>query len=240
MARQAAVGLLLAIVVSSACGRDSPNSPMPTPTAPPAPLLTAAQIEGRVVDVDLEEPMPGAQVTAVSVCYSSTLAPSERVSRCDAVDQPYSTTADEQGMFRLTANLPQDWYGLRLEVIKPGFEPATTPVPAESARNAVLRAYRSIRIRPGESVQLRVLFQETCAYEDIACRRINVEASPGEAIELEVLPLQAEDAFGVMVEPFPAHVDPLQTRLTVRSGDAWIVRSSASVGSGIVTVAARR
>jgi hypothetical protein len=192
----------------------------------------AAQIDGLVVDADLEEPIPGAQVTAVAVC--------DRLFRCGPVEQPYSTTANEQGMFRLTANLPQAWNGVQLTVTNPGFEPATMSVQAESAMNAVLRAYPSIRIRPGESVQLRILFRETCTFEDIPCRRINVEASSGEAIELEVFPVQAEDAFGVMVEPFPFHVDPLQARLRVHSGDAWIVRSTLSRGTGMVTVVARR
>ena len=56
--------------------------------------------------------------------------------------------------------------------------------------NAVLRAYRAITIRPGESVQLRVLFQETCADESIPCRRIIVEAAADELINLEVLSVQ--------------------------------------------------
>jgi hypothetical protein len=144
-------------------------------------------------------------------------------------------------MFRLTTNLPQGWNGLRLAVVSPGFEPATMVLDPESVSNAVLRAYRSITIRPGESVQLRVLLQqETCAYDDIACRPITVEASVGEGINVEVFPAQIDDAFGVIAEPFPFHVDPLETRLTVRGGTAWIVRSSSSTGTGMVTVVATR
>jgi hypothetical protein len=150
-------------------------------------------------------------------------------------------------MFRLTANLPQDWTELRLEVVNPGFEPTTNLLKAESAMNAVLRAYRAITVRPGESVQLRVLFQGTLCVasswldgDSIPCRRIIVEVSADEAINLEVFPLQAQDAFGVMVEPFEFPIPPLQTRLTVRGGAAWIVRSAASSGTGMVTVVARR
>ena len=231
MDRHAAVGLLLAIVVCGGCERESriPALNTPLPTAPSRPLA-AAQIEGRVIDADLEKPMPGAHITTVQVCYPG---------RCGQPDQPYSTVADEHGMFRLTANLPHDWENLRLKVVNPGFEPTEMYLKPESAMNAVLRAYRAITIRPGESVQLRVLFQETCAFESIPCRRIIVEAAVDELVNLEVLPVQAQDSFGVMVE-FPINLPPLQTRLAVRGGAVWIVRSAASSGTGMVTVVARR
>jgi hypothetical protein len=69
-------------------------------------------------------------------------------------------------MFRLTANLPQDWEELMLEVVNPGFEPREMYLNAASAMNALLRAHRANTIRPGESVQPRVLFQETCLRVD--------------------------------------------------------------------------
>ena len=116
MARHAAVGLLLAIIVCGGCERESriPLLYTPSPTAPSGPPLAAAQIEGRVIDADLEKPIPGAHITTVDVCHPG---------RCGPVDQPYSTVANEQGMFRLTANLPQDWEELMLKVVSPGFEP---------------------------------------------------------------------------------------------------------------------
>jgi hypothetical protein len=240
MARHAAVGLLLVIVVCGGCERESeiPSPYMPSPTAPSpsasAPPLAAAQIEGRVIDADFEKPIPGAHITIDFVSCPRR--------NCNPLDQPYGTVANEQGMFRLTANLPQDWEELMLKVENPGFEPTKTRVLAELAMNAVLRAYRAITIRPGESVQLRVLFQEWCGDEGIPCRRIIVEASADELVNLEVFPVQSQDEFGVMVE-FPFNLPPLQTRLTVRGGAAWIVRSGASIaspGTGMVTVVATR
>jgi hypothetical protein len=240
MPRNSALGrlpLLLAVVVCGACEREprippmsasSPTAPSPGPSGP---TLVAAQIEGRVIDADLEEPIPGARVTTVQVCYPG---------RCGPADQPYSTVANENGMFRLTANLPQDWGELRLKVTNPGYEPTEMYLRPESAMNAVLRAYRAITIRSGESVHLRVLFQESCAFESIPCRRIIVEASAGELIDLEVSPVETRDLFGVMVEPFPISLPPLQTQLTVRGGATWIVRSAASSGTGMATVVARR
>lgn len=103
-----------------------------------------------------------------------------------------------------------------------------------------LRAHRAITIGPGGSVQLRVLFQGTCAFESIPCRRIVVEAAADELINLEVFPVQTQDVFSVMVEPFPFSIPPLQTRLAVRGGAAWIVRSTTSSGTAMVTVVARR
>jgi carboxypeptidase family protein len=231
--------LLLAVVICSACERESPTPPSAAPTAPSPtapspgpspPTLVVSQIEGRVIDADLEEPVPGARVTTDSVCHSGC-----------RTTQPYSTVADENGMFRLTANLPQDWEELMLEVTNPGYEPSQMYLRSESATNAVLRAYRSITVHAGESVRLRVLFQESCAFESIPCRRIFVEASADESIDLEVFPVEAPDLFGVMVEPFPFSLPPvLQTTLTVRGGEAWIVRSVLSSGTGMATVVARR
>ena len=229
------IALLVAIVVSGGCERESRIRPLDAllPTAPSrsGPTLFAAQIEGRVIDADHERPIPGALVTTVSVCYPG---------RCGNVDQPSSTVADGNGMFRLAANLPQDWKEVLLRVSNPGYEPTEMYLQSESAMNAVLRTYRAITIRAGESVQLRVLFQESCAFESIPCRRIVVQASADESINLEVVPVQTGDAFGVMVEPFPFSIPPLQTRLTVRGGAAWIVRSVASSGTGMVTLVARR
>ena len=74
----------------------------------------------------------------------------------------------------------------------------------------------------------------------VPCRRIVVEAAADELINLEVFPVQTQDVFSVMVEPFPFSIPPLQTRLAVRGGAAWIVRSTASSGTAMVTVVARR
>jgi hypothetical protein len=54
----------------------SPTAPSPGPSGP---TLVAAQIEGRIIDADLEEPIPGARVTTVQVCYPG---------RYGSVDQP--------------------------------------------------------------------------------------------------------------------------------------------------------
>jgi hypothetical protein len=63
--------LLLAVVVCGACEREQLSAPSPTAQspAPAGPTLVAVQIEGRVIDADLEEPIPGARVTTVQVCY---------------------------------------------------------------------------------------------------------------------------------------------------------------------------
>jgi len=167
-----------------------------------------------------------------SVCYQE---------RCAPTDQPYSTVADEQGYFRLVASLPQDWKGVSLSVTHPGFEPARLSLNPETSRFAVLKAYRTITIRPGESVQLRVLhFQDTCTEESVACRRIIVDAPADEPVILEVVPLQAEDSFGLLTVPIADSLPPLLTRLTVRRGAAWIARPPVFMsGTGMVTVVAR-
>jgi hypothetical protein len=103
-------------------------------------------------------------------------------------------------------------------------------------------AYRSIAIRAGESVQLRVLhFQDTCFEESIPCRRISVDAHADESITLEVEPAHPEDAFGILATNVGFSLPQLETRLTVRGGAVWIVRTAGDMaGTGMVTVTARR
>lgn len=235
------IALLVVIVVCGGCERESPTPQLyapspsaPSPTAPSGPPpLAVAQIVGRVVDADFENPISGAHVTSDQVCYQDL---------CVRLDQPYSTVADHDGYFRLSPDLPQDWRTLSLKAAKPGFEPAQVSIQPGVAHFAVLMAYRSITIRAGESVQLRVLhFQDTCTEESIACRRISVDAPADESITLEVVPAQPEDAFGIIVTNVAYSLPPLQTRLTVRGGAAWIVRSPGYMaGTGVVTVTARR
>ena len=231
------IALLIAIVVCCGCEAEpripTLSTPVPTaPSEPPSdPPLTAAQIGGRVIEADFENPIPGAHVTTADVCYED---------RCGPAGQPYSTVADEQGYFSLTANLPKDWRFLTLKVSSPGVEATQLTVRPDSAVFAVIKAYRLITIRPGESVQLRVLhFHDTCGMDGIPCRRINVEAQADESIDLEVFPVQTDEVFGVTVT-FPFPQPSFQTRLTVRRGAAWIVRTLALMsGPGMVTVVAR-
>ena len=234
------VALLVAILVCGGCEGESriPTQYTPLPAAPSDPPLAAAQIVaaqigGRVIEADFENPVPGAHVTTADVCYED---------RCGPGEQPYSTVADEQGYFRLTANLPQGWRSLTLKVANPGVEPTQLTVRPDSAVFAVIKAYRLITIRPGESVRLRVLhFHDTCGMDGIPCRRMSVESPADDWINLEVFPVDTQDVFGLMVGPLPLSLPPLQTRLTVRRGVVWIGRTLALMsGTGMVTVVARR
>jgi hypothetical protein len=229
------LSVLLVMGISGACDHQSPIPPAiaPSPTAPSpgpsAPTLVTAQIEGRVLDADLEEPIPGAQVTLANVCYLGACT----------FKQPDSTTANEAGLFRLTATVPENWSAVVLKVTNPGYEPTEMYLGAGSALSAVLRVYRTITIRSGESVRLRVLDQGTCGFESIPCRRVFVQAGTREFVDLEVSAIDPSDQFGVMVEPIPFSLPPLPRQLTVAGGEVWVVRSAGSPGSGVATVVAR-
>ena len=165
-------------------------------------------------------------VTTVGVCYPG---------RCAQVDQPASVTADENGMFSLTANLPESWREVLLGVAAAGYEPARKYVVPSSSTTAVLEVYCTLTIRPGESIEMRVfLGHYVCGDESVRCRRIVVE-SAGELVDLEVTPIDGQGDAGLM--PSAVFFDTVfQRRLTVAGGEAWII---GALPNG-VTLTARR
>jgi hypothetical protein len=111
------------VICALGTGCGSPNAPTPTPAPsprlPPPPGTVAVGTGGRVIDVDSEHPIAGANVTTVSVCYRDS---DPATGRCRPIDQPARATADENGVFHLTVSLPSTWNALSLKAAKPGYE----------------------------------------------------------------------------------------------------------------------
>jgi hypothetical protein len=90
--------------------------------------------------------------------------------------------------------------------------------------------YPTLVIRPGESIEVRVEPDvNTCAFAGgFDCRRVRVEASPGEPVELEIVPHDTTKPMG-LVESFWDE-EPVP-RLTVAGGVAYVY----NVGSARLT-----
>jgi hypothetical protein len=189
-------------------------------------------VEGRVIDADDERSISGATVTTVQLCHPG---------RCGSVDQSASTSTDENGMFVIAVNLPEDWESLLLDVTSErGYERVRTYVNRATVAEAVLRMYRTVTLHSGESVQLRVLYLQGCTFEDWPCRRIVLEASSNESTDLEVTARDSQDKVGLVVGEPPLLVEDPPRHVTMRGrGDIWILRG-ISASEGWVTVAARR
>jgi hypothetical protein len=171
------------IVVSVGCeGPTGPGGPLPTVTV---------EFSGRVVNADTEDPVGNVRISVDdSGVYGGTL----------------SATSGGDGTFTLRLTLPPSWVVVKLKLLGPGyderfwsFKPNTAGTPAE------IRMYRALVIRPGESIEVRVdqgahhwcgsFFQDTC-------RRVQVEGSSGEAVELEILSHDASKFMGLTADEF--------------------------------------
>ncbi|HXG89256.1 MAG TPA: hypothetical protein VNJ02_13040 [Vicinamibacterales bacterium] len=212
---------VLILLTLSAAGCEG-NRTAAIPTGPTAPVPVASpsvavRVEGRVIDGDREGPVRGAVVTAVSFCAPGA---------CRALAElpAPNATADDQGIFLLTANLPVGWELLLLDVTRDGYELTRVHVTPAEATTAVLTLLPRITIRSGESIKTRVFFKTySCGFEGWTCRRFHVDSPSGEAMDIEVMPDEGQKV-GLVVGPelgHPISPDP-QPRVTVSGGEVWI------------------
>jgi hypothetical protein len=211
--------IALAVLVCSACEAERlPLTAPAPPSVPPAPpSAVSVRVEGRVIDAETEQPIPRATVSTVGVCYPG---------RCEAVEQPTSATADDNGMFVITANIPETWSQLQLRPDGVGYETGHGYVTPSSVAAAELRLLRTLTIRPGESIEMRVfLGSYVCGFESHLCRRVLLQSSPGEPMDLEVIPADAQRDVGLFAGPQAKHpliVTSYPRRVTVSAGEVWI------------------
>jgi hypothetical protein len=224
---------VLLIAALGCCGcegdRHMPGAPAPVQPAPSAPTTTV-RIEGRVVDADTDRPIPGAIVRTVSVCIP------EPEMRCSGLEGA-SATADENGVYVLTVDIPRNWHHMHVRVASAGYESEPSMVNPTVATHADVRLLRTLTIRPGESIDVQVfLGQYTCGDEGHLCRRVIVE-SAGKPIDLEVS--SADGEVGVFAGPPSAHpfsVTSYPRRVTVPHGEVWIYAGGSKQRPGVVHV----
>lgn len=221
-------GLVLLLAVTAVSGCEANRITGPTSTVPtnigladgPADLITT-RIEGRVVDED-EAALPDATVTIARVLSDGHYKPMEQSAA--------RATADDRGGFGFNASLPRKWSEIVLTVRRDGYDPTEVYVDRSQATTVVLRAYRTLTIRPGESIDTRLsLGSYVCGLESWRCRRVFVSAPSGEVIDLEVTPSNAEDEVGLLVGEVAPAFFKAERHVTLRGGPVWIVGPNASV-----------
>ncbi len=142
----------------------------------------------------------------------------------------------------MDAPLPEDWYDLRLEVARDGYETTGVYVNSGPEDETTLMAYRSLRIRAGESIEFNLnLGHYVCGFEGHRCRRVVVEAGAGEQVVVEVAPVDPRDAAGVSVSsepgflPFPGY----QRMATSAGGDLWVFGGAFAPAPGRMRLTTR-
>ena len=227
-------GLILLLVVTAGSGCEAnritgPTRPVPTNVGfadVPADLVTT-RIEGRVVDED-EAALPDATVTIARVLSDGRYLSLEQSAA--------RATADDRGGFGFNASLPRKWSEIVLSVLRDGYDPTDVYVDRSQATAVVLRAYRTLTIRPGESIDTRLsLGSYVCGLESSRCRRVFVSAPSGEVIDLEVTPSSADDEVGLLVGEIAPSFFKVEPHVTMTGGPVWIVGPNARV-----TLTARR
>ena len=215
---------VLAFAFSAGCG--SPSAPTPTRPSQPASGTPAAgagvHVQGQVVNADNGEPVAAAAVTIVQIevpgrFYTPTGMP--------------TATTDEAGTFAFTALLPAAWGSVRLGVTRDGFEKAGAYVKTDQIAAAVVRVFPTLRLRPGEPLELRwqPLGHYVCGWESYWCRRIAVEAVAGESLEVELTPMDGQGDVGLVPQEEPYPFTGYQHRVAVSNGAVWIIGGPAKV-----------
>ena len=237
--------------VSAGCddrGKITVPDPPPPSSNPIAIATVTVPFGGRVVNADAGGPIANVRVS-VSAWASYSSERSDR-SIAEALTKESATSA-EDGTFTLPLTLPSDWKLVYLkftgpagfEDANPRFEPTATPfcriAPCWAAADRpAIRIYPTLVIRPGESVSVRVQRDMPwCGWAGDAgpCRRVRVEASPGDPVELEIVPDDSGKPMALSLEGPFVEPDMSLRRLMVPPGGFPYV-----FGAGTARLTARR
>jgi len=222
------------IVASVGCDGGNMNVPDPPPP-PPALETVAVEFSGSVVNADTGGPIGNVHVSLQNVNFRGTDPAGWSTPKDTA-------TSRGDGTFTLQVNLPTSWSFAYVRVTGPGYDDvgginAGGPANGTSIRiGAEIRMYPTLVIRPGESIDVRVGHIGWCGWggEAGSCRRVLVAASPGEPVELELLPDDSSKPMGLSPDDYLGAYAPVR-RLMVPPGSFPYV-----VGDGTARLTARR
>jgi hypothetical protein len=192
---------------------------MPSLLSPVLGEMINVRVEGRVIDADREKAVPGAVVTPVGFCAKG-IPPAGGA--CRRVDPGAArVAADANGVFAVVANIPQTWDELLLGVTRDGYEPMDIYVAPSDVTAATLRVLPTLTINPGESLTTRTFHgAKNCGNDGHYCRRVMINAPPGDLIEVEVIPVEGQEV-GILGGP-ATMVFPSQRQITVSGREVWI------------------
>ena len=156
------------------------------------------EFTGRVVNADTEDPVGNVRISVDAVRFTSEVG--FFIQPDGWVLPTNSVTSGGDGTFTLRLNVPRNWSSVDLKLTDPGYEDMRRRFePNTAGTRAEIRMYPTLVIRPGESIEVRV--EPTinrCAFAGVfPCRRVLVEASPGEPVELEIVPHDTSKPMGL-------------------------------------------
>jgi hypothetical protein len=249
------IAVCACIVASVGCdgGKLTAPAPSPMPSSPVADPNTTVTVEfgGRVVNADAGGPVESVRVSVDAVGSGSRPTPAGWVFPKD------TATSGGDGTFTLPLNLPSFWTMVGLKFTGPAgyddtrgrFEPTAVPckfAPCWAAADRpAIRMYPTLVIRPGESIEVRVESGIVwCGWDGVPCRRVLVAASPGDPVELEVVPDDSSKPMALMPgDPF-LEPDMSVRRLMVPPGGFPYVladlQGGPGIGAGTARLTARR
>jgi hypothetical protein len=198
------IAICACIVASFGCDGGRLTAPGPPPPVADPNTTVTVEFGGRVVNAEREAPW--------MACGIGRRGGRWRQARPAGWVFPKDTaTSGGDGTFTLTLNLPSFWTFVGLKFTGPAgyddrdgrFEPTAAPcqfAPCWAAADRpAIRMCPALVIRPGESIEVRVESTiSRCAFAGIfACRRVLVEAPPGEPVELEIVPPDTSKPMGL-------------------------------------------
>jgi len=209
--------MLVALLLGVA-GVGCEQAPAPGPVGPtfnfapaPPPAMVSVRVDGQVIDVDSERPVPGALVTSAGP----------------------SAVTDAQGRFGFSADLQPTWTSLRLVVTRSGYERSERILSRDQIAGSAVWMYPTLTIRPGDLVEAQIapaggFTGSFCSFgiDDIHCRRVVVESPAGGPIEIEVIPVSGSEDVGLTTATAFTSYD---RRVTVTGREIWLVGSPAHV-----------
>ena len=224
--------LLLLLAIASCAGPSTPSDigmPVPAPPlfAPPVLPTTTMRVEGQVFDADNQAPVAAAAVTATFLRVDGQW-------RLPDPGQVGTAITDHTGRFVLEEIIRgRAWEDAGLRVTRDGYEPvhaAATP----ASTDVVVRLYPTLTIRPGESIDARLLDLDAYAtpWDGVIARRVVIEAAPGEPIQVDLTPLDHPSIGLTTLSAFQAPGDGAfpQHRMIVSTGAVWITGISGWPG----------
>ena len=228
------IAVCACLVASVGCdgGREIGFPPPP----PPSPTVTV-EFGGRVVNAETGGPVANVRVSVSALSSSGGgLRGASGELATSAGDGTFTFTLDQ---------LPSDWRLVGLQFTGPAgyddrggrLEPTAAPCRISPcwavADRPSIRMYPTLVIRPGESIEVRVEPDvNACAFGGgFDCRRVLVDASPGEPVELEIVPHDTSKPMGLVESVWS---EEPELRLTVAGGVAYVYNA------GTATLTARR
>ena len=223
--------------IAASVGCDGGRLPDTAPSPSPPPATVSVEFGGRVVNAETGGPVANVRVSVSALSSSGGgLREASGELATSAGDGTFSFTLDQ---------LPSDWRLVGLRFTGPAgyddrggrLEPTAAPCRISPcwavADRPAIRMYPTLVIRPGESIDVRVEpGVNLCAFGGgFDCRRVLVDAAPGEPVELEIVPHETSKPMGLVESVWS---EEPELRLTVAGGVAYVY------GAGTARLTARR